>query len=74
MAEFCGQCSQDHFGTINNDFIGLSTESDDANELYSSVICEGCGSTYVDSHGMCVLHMSSHPEISCLVKQDSDRV
>lgn len=54
MANFCKQCSIDHFGEDYNDLSGLSTQEKTENELYPVVICEGCGVTQVDHNGRCV--------------------
>jgi len=49
MAEFCYQCTQDHFGDGNkNDFQNMSKKSNTDKGLYASVLCEGCGYTQVN--------------------------
>lgn len=54
MADFCKQCSIATFGEDYGDFAGLQTEEDTANNLVTSVLCEGCGPTEVDHTGECV--------------------
>lgn len=66
MAEFCYQCTQDHFGDGNkNNFKDLTTTKDTKEGLYLTALCEGCGITQVDHNGMCI-----HHEIDCLVASD----
>ena len=63
MAQFCYQCTQDHFGDGNkNDFQNLSKRGDTDKGLYVGVLCEGCGYTQVDHDGMCL-----HHRIDCLM-------
>lgn len=54
MADFCQQCSVTIFGEDTRDLAGLTSAEDVACGLYSTVICEGCGPTYVDHNGRCV--------------------
>ena len=54
MADFCKQCSIDHFGQDFRELAGLSKPQDTANKLYANVICEGCGHIQVDHEGVCV--------------------
>ena len=50
MAEFCNQCAApDEQGDLE----GLQSEMETKHELYTRVICEGCGVTYVDHLGNC---------------------
>ena len=66
MAEFCYQCTQDHFGDGNkNDFQNMSKKSNTDKGLYASVLCEGCGYTQVNHDGMCI-----HHETDCLVAEN----
>lgn len=56
MAEFCKQCGQELFPSIEvGDFEGLITEQAHK-ELghVVAVLCEGCGHTYVNHKGECV--------------------
>jgi hypothetical protein len=57
MAEFCAQCTIDHFGDSLAQYPGA--ERGDLAGLCAPgevvvVICEGCGFTYVDSDGRCI--------------------
>ena len=54
MADFCTQCSVEHFGKDHGDFEGISTESDTKKGLFANVLCEGCGRIQVDHTGRCV--------------------
>lgn len=54
MADFCKQCSIDHFGHDCEDLSGLSTEEDTEEGRYAVVLCEGCGPTQVDHTGTCI--------------------
>jgi len=54
MADFCKQCSIDHFGEDLGDLSGLSSEEDTRKGMYAVVICEGCGPCQVDHTGKCV--------------------
>ena len=54
MADFCTQCSVEHFGKDHGDFEGISTESDTKKGLFANVLCEGCGAIQVDHTGRCV--------------------
>lgn len=56
MADFCKQCSTAIFGADCEDLSGLAQ-----GEGIVSVLCEGCGPTYVDSTGTCV-------NVKCLEK------
>ena len=56
MADFCKQCSEELFGEDFGDFTGISTERNDINRSYVSVLCEGCGPTSVNSKGECMYH------------------
>lgn len=51
MADFCKQCSQEMFGQDSEDLKGLCKR----NEVVPA-LCEGCGSTMVDSEGTCLYH------------------
>lgn len=57
MADFCRQCTIEYFGAEyadQNDMTGLQTKADDANDLVTPVLCEGCGWAAVDSAGTCI--------------------
>src|SRR5215831_2987543 len=59
MAEFCNQCA-DALGFnpangIQYDYANLQTEEDDKQGLGSTVLCEGCGFTLVNSKGECLM-------------------
>jgi hypothetical protein len=54
VADFCKQCSLDHFGEDFKELAGLSTEEDTKNGRYALTICEGCGPVLVDHNGVCV--------------------
>jgi hypothetical protein len=51
MADFCMQCSIDHFGEDFKDLAGLCSDKPDH---VARVICEGCGNTIVDHTGKCI--------------------
>ena len=55
MADFCKQCSIDHFGEDSGDLanLGKPEETLEPEEGYA-VICEGCGYILVDKAGNCV--------------------
>lgn len=55
MADFCRQCSIGIFQADSRDLAGLTDVIDTAAGLFASVICEGCGPTYVDHAGRCVM-------------------
>lgn len=54
MADFCKKCSEKMFGEDFKELAGISTEQNDKDELYASVICEGCGFIQVNSKGECI--------------------
>lgn len=56
MADFCKQCSIEHFGKDHGDLAHLFDRNEAAmnRQLVISVLCEGCGETQVDWHGVCV--------------------
>ena len=58
MAEFCKQCAHElgfapPYGH-SYDFAGLTTEQDEAQGLYTLVLCEGCGPCQVNKDGACM--------------------
>lgn len=54
MADFCKQCSLEHFGHDFKDMAGLTTPEDVAIGMYAVVLCEGCGPVQVDEDGSCI--------------------
>lgn len=54
MADFCKQYSLDLFGEDGKDFADLLSKSDFEQGNVAVVLCEECGSTYVDHEGNCV--------------------
>lgn len=54
MAEFCMQCSEDHFGFDDGGLAGLTTPEQFAAGTAALVICEGCGLIQVDPQGRCL--------------------
>lgn len=54
MADFCRQCSLEHFGEDFRELAGMSTPEDTAKGLFTVNICEGCGFVLVDHEGECV--------------------
>ena len=54
MADFCKQCSLDHFGGDFQDLAGLTGKEAWENGKAACVICEGCGYIQVDPDGNCV--------------------
>ena len=49
MADFCKQCSLEVWGEDSKDLAELCDE-----DQLISVLCEGCGSTVVNSKGICI--------------------
>lgn len=60
MADFCKQCSIDHFGEDFKELAGLTFESEWDNGQAAVVICEGCGEIQVDPNGNCVSNDCLH--------------
>lgn len=54
MADFCKECSIEMFGKDFRELAGITTEDDEKNNLYATVICEGCGYIQVDKDGVAV--------------------
>ena len=54
MAEFCKQCSIEHFGQDFGDLAGLISDYEVERGLGACVICEGCGFIQVDHEGKCI--------------------
>jgi hypothetical protein len=54
MADFCKQCSEEHFGEDFKELAGLSTEERVKEGYYAVVMCEGCGPIQVDVEGRCI--------------------
>lgn len=49
MADFCKQCHEAHAFPGENDLKGVCDPG-----MMVSALCEGCGSTFVDSDGSCI--------------------
>jgi len=60
MADYCMQCSIEHFGEDFKELAGLCSNKPDA---CAQVICEGCGNTIVDYTGKCIAN--------CLERHDA---
>lgn len=66
MADFCKQCSIDHFGEDFGDLANLGGEDTKVvgahydDDTVWAVICEGCGPTYVNNEGECVHDCLEH--------------
>jgi hypothetical protein len=59
MADFCRQCTEEHFGAKyadQNDMRGATTQQDFADGKAVVVLCEGCGGIQVDPDGNCLTH------------------
>lgn len=54
MADFCKQCSIDHFGRDFGELAGITTPEGWQDGRAHIVICEGCGVIQVDPDGNCV--------------------
>ena len=54
MADFCRQCSIDHFKEDFGDLKGITKEEHWQKAMACQVICEGCGYIQVDPDGNCV--------------------
>lgn len=58
MADFCMQCSIEHFGEDCGDLANIGsrplTEIEKEKGMGWSVLCEGCGATIVDDSGRCI--------------------
>lgn len=54
MADYCKQCSIQYFGEDHKDLAGLISTTRVNLRLCKHVLCEGCGSTFVDNDGVCV--------------------
>ena len=54
MADFCKQCSIDHFGQDTKDLADITSREDWEKQQACVVICEGCGVIQVDPEGNCV--------------------
>ncbi len=61
MADFCRDCSIEHFGKDFKELANLSTPEDTAAERYVQTICEGCGFVWVNHEGV-VVHRDSNLE------------
>lgn len=55
MADFCKQCSIDHFGEDMKDLANLGDVSTLKPGEGWTAICEGCGLTVVNNEGECIL-------------------
>lgn len=54
MADFCKDCSENHFGEDYGELAGITTPAAFAELRAAVVICEGCGPIQVDPDGRCV--------------------
>jgi len=54
MADFCKECSIDHFGKDYGELAGLVTKEQWELGNAACVICEGCGFIQVDPEGNCI--------------------
>ena len=58
MADFCKQCSMEHFGEDLKDLANLGstplTKEELSNGIGFTVLCEGCGFIIVDNDGKCM--------------------
>jgi hypothetical protein len=54
MADFCKQCSIDHFGQDYRELAGITLPDKWQEGLAAATICEGCGYIQVDPDGNCV--------------------
>lgn len=52
MADFCFQCSIEHFGKDYGDLAGFGPPPEEG--MGYPAICEGCGFIYVDHEGRCI--------------------
>ena len=60
MADFCMQCSLDIFGRDNKD-LALTDVKEPLKEGYGyPALCEGCGPTLTDEHGVCIVNCIKH--------------
>jgi hypothetical protein len=53
MADFCSQCSIETFNEDHGDLKGLITQEKVSFGYVQTVLCEGCGPTYVNHLGEC---------------------
>lgn len=53
MADFCKQCSLDHFGKDFRELAQITPIQDWEEGKAVTVICEGCGPIQVDPEGNC---------------------
>jgi len=53
MANFCYDCTTEHFGTdaLQNDFHSMITEREVEKGFLLSVLCEGCGHIMINHEG-----------------------
>lgn len=54
MADFCTQCSIEHFGKDFKELANLMPAEKYTDEAGCVTICEGCGETIVDIDGKCI--------------------
>lgn len=62
MADYCWQCTHDLVGPAfveKNDFAFIYDLEDDC---MAAVLCEGCGTTWVNKAGYCLGHCEEHHE------------
>jgi hypothetical protein len=60
MADYCKQCSKAIFGKDYKELANLVTEDEFALGIAASVLCEGCGHTFVDHEGNCLSKEHNH--------------
>jgi hypothetical protein len=53
MADFCKQCSLDHFGKDYKELANLTSKENWEQGLAACTICEGCGIIQVTPDGEC---------------------
>lgn len=54
MADFCRQCSIDHFGRDFRELADFTSIEENEKGIFANVLCEGCGFIQVDAEGNCV--------------------
>lgn len=54
MADFCKQCSEELFDKDFKELADITSKIAEMENLYSIVICEGCGTIQVKNDGSCI--------------------